>query len=200
VYVGLYAVATAFARHLRLQTHKMLRVDNNAEIVRLPIGLGSVIRGRYALASGSHVFESRWHKGEIERLASRQLDEPVCMAEAGQRAYWWFHDHFYWEDEQLTQYDVKALVLEREWRKRRKLEKAHALMNAESQATLTRQGISQQAKALVWEQSQGRCAECGSTELLEFDHIIPIAMGGSSTANNLQLLCADCNRAKGENL
>jgi 5-methylcytosine-specific restriction endonuclease McrA len=178
----------------------MLRVDNNAEIVRLPLGLTTLLKGRYALATGSQVFEPRWHKGEIKHLAGCQLDEPVCMAETGQRAYWWFHDHFYWEDEQLTAQDVKALVLEREWRKRRKLDKAHALMNAESHATFARQSISKQVKALVWEQSQGRCAECGSTELLEFDHIIPVAMGGSSTANNLQLLCADCNRAKGENL
>lgn len=35
---------------------------------------------------------------------------------------------------------------------------------------------------------------------LEYDHIVPLAMGGSNTERNLQLLCADCNREKGASL
>ena len=50
---------------------------------------------------------------------------------------------------------------------------------------------------LVWRRDQGRCVNCGSQERLEFDHIIPVAKGGSNTARNLQLLCERCNRKKG---
>ena len=43
-----------------------------------------------------------------------------------------------------------------------------------------------------------RCANCGATESLVLDHIVPIAKGGRSEVDNLQLLCATCNRVKGK--
>lgn len=48
----------------------------------------------------------------------------------------------------------------------------------------------------VWRRDQGRCAECGSRERLEFDHIHPVSKGGSNTARNVELLCEGCNRRK----
>jgi 5-methylcytosine-specific restriction endonuclease McrA len=59
-----------------------------------------------------------------------------------------------------------------------------------------RRPIPQSVKAAVWQRDGGRCAECGSTVHLEFDHIIPVARGGADTERNLQLLCLDCNRRK----
>jgi hypothetical protein len=52
-------------------------------------------------------------------------------------------------------------------------------------------------KNAVWRRDQGRCAACGSSERLEFDHIVPHSRGGSSTYRNVQLLCEPCNRGKG---
>ena len=49
----------------------------------------------------------------------------------------------------------------------------------------------------VWRRDQGRCVLCGSQERIELDHIIPVSLGGSSTARNLQILCQTCNRKKG---
>jgi 5-methylcytosine-specific restriction endonuclease McrA len=43
-----------------------------------------------------------------------------------------------------------------------------------------------------------RCANCGSSEKLVLDHVLSIARGGKSTLDNLQLLCAECNRLKGK--
>lgn len=43
-----------------------------------------------------------------------------------------------------------------------------------------------------------RCANCGADDDLVLDHVLPIAKGGRSTLDNLQLLCAECNRIKGK--
>lgn len=56
--------------------------------------------------------------------------------------------------------------------------------------------IPTQVKREVWRRDEGRCAECGSQNRLEYDHIIPFSKGGSNTARNIQLLCEKCNRKK----
>ena len=44
--------------------------------------------------------------------------------------------------------------------------------------------------------SAGQCAECGTTENLEVDHILPWSRGGTHNRDNLQALCFSCNRDK----
>lgn len=52
-------------------------------------------------------------------------------------------------------------------------------------------------KVDVWQRDKGKCVKCGSTVNLHYDHIIPFSKGGSSTtAANIQLLCARCNLRK----
>ena len=41
---------------------------------------------------------------------------------------------------------------------------------------------------------------CGAQFDLQYDHVIPVALGGATTAANLQVLCAPCNRRKGAGL
>jgi hypothetical protein len=60
-----------------------------------------------------------------------------------------------------------------------------------------REGIPEGVRHEVWRRDEGRCVECRNQERLEFDHVIPVSRGGSSTARNLQLLCEPCNRKKG---
>lgn len=51
----------------------------------------------------------------------------------------------------------------------------------------------------VLKDSKGRCALCGSTKndtMLDVDHIIPHSKGGKTVYENLQVLCAKCNRSK----
>jgi len=55
-------------------------------------------------------------------------------------------------------------------------------------------------KLSVWRRDSGKCVECGSNEKLEYDHIIPVAKGGSNTERNIQLLCEKCNRKKSANI
>ena len=60
--------------------------------------------------------------------------------------------------------------------------------------------ISKSVKISVWRRDSGKCVECGSQEKLEYDHIIPVAKGGSNTERNVQLLCEKCNRQKSANI
>lgn len=57
--------------------------------------------------------------------------------------------------------------------------------------------IPDDVKQLVWHRDGGRCRGCGSAGELQYDHVIPVSMGGGSTEDNLQILCGPCNRRKG---
>jgi hypothetical protein len=64
-----------------------------------------------------------------------------------------------------------------------------------------RRSIPRAIKIAVWQRDGGKCIVCGGTDKLHFDHIVPIAKGGpSNTADNIQLLCARHNLAKGARL
>lgn len=60
--------------------------------------------------------------------------------------------------------------------------------------------IPQDVRNRVWQRYGGRCAECGARDYLEFDHIIPVAKGGSNSEQNVQLLCRRCNLAKSDKI
>ena len=63
-----------------------------------------------------------------------------------------------------------------------------------------RDDVAEAVRVEVWRRDGGRCVQCGSKRRLQFDHLIPVRLGGASSIDNLQLLCADCNRAKGASL
>ena len=57
--------------------------------------------------------------------------------------------------------------------------------------------IPSSVKQAVFARDEGKCVQCGSTDNLHFDHILPFSKGGSSnTAENIQLLCARHNLSK----
>lgn len=60
-----------------------------------------------------------------------------------------------------------------------------------------RRVIPTRVKLEVWKRDGGKCAVCGATDALHFDHIIPYSKGGSSdTSENVQLLCGRHNIEK----
>jgi len=150
--------------------------------------------GRYAIQSGKRISAARWKKAQIENVIAVQKDDPVSMLSDRRRTLWYVHDKFYWDD------DVKALVLQRERRLQQKLNTAHSLMRAEATGRPTRTSATSDIRRMVYERDGGRCVECDSTFDLQYDHVLPVALGGATTVENLQLLCADCNRQKSDTL
>jgi hypothetical protein len=91
---------------------------------------------------------------------------------------------------------LKRFVL-REEREHDKLRReVEVLENFEKVAHQRRGAIPDDVRLFVWQRDKGSCVKCGSRERLEFDHIIPLSAGGSSTERNIQLLCESCNRSK----
>ena len=58
-----------------------------------------------------------------------------------------------------------------------------------------------QNKHILFGQQEGRCNGCRTEfpfRMFEVDHLIPRSRGGTDHIDNLQLLCAHCNRTKGD--
>ncbi len=51
-------------------------------------------------------------------------------------------------------------------------------------------------KMHVWRRDYGRCVLCGCQERVWFDYIVPPWEGGTSTEQNIRLMCERCNRRK----
>lgn len=62
--------------------------------------------------------------------------------------------------------------------------------------SLGRPSIPDAVKRAVWVRDSGSCTQCGARDGLQFDHIIPFSKGGGNSVENLQILCARCNRSK----
>jgi HNH endonuclease len=154
-----------------------------------------IVCPRYTFAAGRRVATRSLGARAHARLMERQLEEPVPVLTDGPRTWWLFHDRCYWEEEGYEPDDVRALALASARRRERRLAAAHDVLRAG--AAGRREPIAEEVRRLVFRRDGGRCVSCGSEELLQFDHVIPVALGGAGTPENLQLLCAGCNRAKG---
>jgi hypothetical protein len=71
----------------------------------------------------------------------------------------------------------------------------------EQQTLEQRRIIPSHVKLAVWKRDGGACIQCGSTQNLHFDHILPYSKGGTSDSEkNIQLLCMKHNIQKGAKL
>jgi HNH endonuclease len=74
-------------------------------------------------------------------------------------------------------------------------------------APMAREPIPAAVRREVWKRDGGTCSwrgddgrRCGSTWKLELDHVVPAALGGRSTVNNLRICCASHNRLHAEQI
>ena len=186
----------------------MIRRDPTACFEQAPSGCIPFAQGFGESARVIQLRVGRYTWGAITRkqydgIVAAQKTRAVVVGtlpEKG-RTYWMFQGQFYWEDEGYKPDEVKALILDRQDRKERRVSSAIAKVEMRDDPSLhAREAIPDDVKLLVWQRDGGKCVQCGSQSNLEYDHVIPVAKGGSNTARNIQLLCESCNRAKGANL
>ncbi len=63
--------------------------------------------------------------------------------------------------------------------------------------------IPPEVRQYVLERDRQQCQSCHKTaqqSVLQIDHIIPLAKGGTNDLSNLQTLCQRCNSSKGDRL
>ncbi|WP_298341834.1 HNH endonuclease [Ferrimicrobium sp.] len=153
----------------------------------LSLNIGSTSRRLYKLGRDDYV-----------ALVDRANNEPILLLELGERHYWWFQSRFYIDIDGLSEDEVNALLVTRLQRERQHIANAQATIASGTQPQPSgRKKIPEDVKQLVMVRDGAKCAYCGSTVDIQFDHIIPISLGGSSNPENLQILCGPCNRRKG---
>jgi hypothetical protein len=159
-----------FARRAPTSSTPQLRQDANAGFLS---DRGFLFRRRVWFVATCcppvRIEDSRYNQ-----LAAGLGQQPVAVVRSGPRTWWWFENAFYWESGGYQQRDVLALIRDRQRRAAKHLDRARTLLNVE-------------------EGRQERPLD------LQYDHVIPVALGGATSLENLQLLCGDCNRAKGAN-
>lgn len=116
---------------------------------------------------------------------------------------WLYKDSVYEVTGNYPSEEASLLVMDFAEKERRKIERLkHKFSGGKSsdEVRYERIRISEEVRIEVWRRDQGRCVRCGSRENLEYDHIVPVSKGGGNTARNIELLCQDCNRAKGNRI
>jgi HNH endonuclease len=100
-----------------------------------------------------------------------------------------------------TKEEAKLLVVKNYEAERSEIDFLKSRSDKSSEKLKTgREPIPERIRNEVWRRDGGKCVECGSVYNLEFDHVIPVAKGGSNTARNLRILCEPCNRRKSDSI
>jgi HNH endonuclease len=136
-------------------------------------------------------------QAEWDSACQEQRTEPVFLLSMNGKNLWQFNDRFYWDTDGLDGSQVYALLFTRNARQKQNIERAQAItamgMLPQQQ---TRAGIPDDLKLLVWQRDGGQCRSCCGRVELQYDHIIPVAMGGATSAENLQILCGPATGAR----
>jgi hypothetical protein len=172
-------------------------------------------RGRVELKAREERFYVCDEKLTIEKIEDMTQTRPIRVAR-GSFSYWaagglnldlsefyyLYKNNIYRLDREYSENETLLLIMDYEDKERRKFErlKKRFELTQEVERQPRRESIPEEVRIAVWRRDGGKCARCGSREKLEYDHIIPVSKGGSSTVRNVELLCETCNRKKKDNI
>lgn len=104
----------------------------------------------------------------------------------------WDAEHEWWELPPLTPTYARVKAEQKRI--------AHEKRRAEQQFYARFNRVRREAQIhlpALFERDGKQCKQCGCTDQLTIDHVIPLARGGSNELDNLQILCNKCNSRKG---
>jgi 5-methylcytosine-specific restriction endonuclease McrA len=134
-------------------------------------------------------------------LAEREQHGVALVGRDRDRVLWWAESGFYWSDPELGHEEVELLLWNRQRRQESQLERLRKIrVRADDLEHSRRERIPDEVRTLVWARDDGVCVRCGAEEDLQFDHVIPVARGGGTNVENIQVLCGDCNRQKSSSI
>jgi hypothetical protein len=167
-------------------------VLRRAENVRIGYDRGLLSRrGCVTVYVGNTSYDLPYKMTQEEWQAAHdhQRREPPRVGSVDGKSLWHFCDKFYWETEGPNASEVCALLFTRNARQRRKIERAQAIAaTGMLPQQHTRTGIPDDLKLLVWQRDGGQCLSCGRRVELQYDHIIPVAMGGATSEQTCKLV------------
>ena len=181
----------------QLISGEMYRVDSSN--IRSPKELNYRKSSRDALMNAQSEFLARQFQ------ANREVEAQERAMKKALKGYnfYIYKDNLYSFDPSDIHTPEQQLLLVKEHylkqeKKFKKLQKEIQLFEKLEASDIppSREPIPEDVRFFVWRRDGGKCVKCGGKENLEFDHIIPISKGGSSTERNIQLLCEQCNREK----
>jgi hypothetical protein len=164
-------------------------------------------RGK-ALARARAAARAREKEREREAARAQALAKHRAFVDSFRRL-WLFRDVIYVTETTPRPSEIEEVVLQikslhyqRDDALRRLREQVANFEAAETYATrgVIRRPLADDVKLLVWTRDGGACVRCGARTGLHFDHIIPLAKGGSDSAENIQILCQTCNLAKSDRI
>jgi hypothetical protein len=144
------------------------------------IGTLTITDNRLLFSSDTKSFDVRFgrivsHSGSTGEIRLQRMEKPEGVIRVN-------------EDEPITYAILDAAIAFASQNRLAKLDEASS------------RHIPREVRQRVWQRYGGHCAECSAAQYLEFDHIVPVAKGGSNSDANVQLLCRNCNLKKSDRI
>ena len=151
------------------------------------------------LPSGNLSENGKFHKAAQDYTKGLKKPDIVRVYEKIKKGIWADNGYFHlidsWQEQDTNRNVFKFKLVA--------IESNEESAPAESQTIETKRSriIPTHVKLEVWKRDGGKCVECGATDELHFDHILPYSKGGTSLkSNNIQLLCVRHNLQKSDKI